>query len=216
MVEASRLASLRRWHASLRELLQETPVALVDDWQRPRRAMRRTEIADLQDELWQIWADSRHQALFVRTPRDDTRRVSFARDDAGWSTIRALLEAPNQRLTWKRLQLALELEDLAETENRVANLQRAVGEETKLIRQNSKGCALGLPRFVHLLPPPDLPLHHQKLLCLLADHPGTAGQELAEVLQSPLRTVQRHLQQLRQAGLALIVGGGRDARYWAI
>ena len=50
LVATSQLASLRRWHESLRELLQGSPVALVDDWKRPQRAMTRAEIADLESE----------------------------------------------------------------------------------------------------------------------------------------------------------------------
>lgn len=216
-VATAQLASLRRWHGSLRDLLQGSPVALVDDWQRPRRAMTRAEIADLEGEPWQLWADSRHQKLLVPGPqRGAVQVIHFARADAEWLLLRTLLETSERRLRWKSLQETLGVAERSQVQSQVVQLQRRLDEHAGLLRMGTTACALTVQRFVHLLPPPDLPANHQRLLAFLAERPGTPGADLARALESPLRTVQRHLQQLRKVGLALIVGGGRDARYWAI
>lgn len=217
LVSAARLASLRRWDETLRQLLQGFPIALVDDWRRPRRAMTRAEIADLEVEPWELWVDSRHQKLRVPGKRRHAPvGIHFARADAAWQILRALLEAPGQRLPWRTLREALGLQKEEEVRDLVAQLQRHLGNHAEVLRAGKSTCSLAGQRFVHLLPLPDLPPQHQRLLAFLAERPGAAGLDLAEVVRSPLRTVQRHLQQLRTRGLVLIVGGGRDARYWAI
>ena len=218
-VASAENASLRRWHTVLVGLLQGAPVALVEDWQRPLRAMCRAELADLEREPWQLWVDLRQRKLAARsTARAPLHVVHFAAQPQLWEAWRLLLTAPERRLTWPLLQRGLGSADAAAAREQARLLAAHLAAQAigAVLRLGATGCSLVTRRFVHLHPPQDLHPVQQQLLAHLAALPGARGQELVRALRAPQRTVQRHLHALRLQGLVVIVGGGREARYWAI
>ncbi len=218
-VASAQLASLRRWHGALVELLRSAPVALVEDWQRPARAMNRSELADLQREPWQLWVDSRHRLLLDRPrPRTAARTIHFDAAPAAWEVLGVLLDTAERRLPWPALQQLLALPDGATARARATRLRAYLQSANAgtLLRVSAAGCSLATRRFVILRLPQSIPAHQERILAHLAAHPGSRGLDLTRVVQAPRRTVLRHVHALRARGLVLIVGGGREARYWAI
>lgn len=217
-VASATLASLRRWHEVLVGLLQGSAVALVEDWQRPLRAMCRAELADLEKEAWQLWVDLRQLKITARrSARAPLRQLYFATQPELWETLRLLLTAPERRLSWPALQRSLDCTDVtARTRARLLAAHLAEHGAGSLLHVGTRGCSLAAPRFVHLHPPQVLPDLQRRLLAHLAAQPGARGRDLARALPAAPRTVLRHLQALRLQGLIVIVGGGSEARYWAI
>ena len=218
-VTSSQLAALRRWHQALAGLLQGAPVALVEDWRRPLRAMSRSELGDLEGEAWQLWVDLRWMQLVERrSARARPRTVHFAAVPELWEAWKLLVTAPARRLDWAVLQRALALPTPAAARERAAALQAhlAAHDAGALVRLGASGCSLPARRFAHLHPPEPLHPTQQRLLGELAAHPGARSQELARTLRLPRRTALRHLYALRTRALVLMAGGGAEARYWAI
>ena len=218
-VDSAQLASLRRWHLALDDLLRSAPVARVEDWRRPARAMCRAELADLQREPWQLWVDVRHRVVLdrprVRTPAS---AIHFDAAPAAWEVLALLLESPEHRLTWPALQRQLASPDAAWPRARASSLlsHLQLANAGALLRVGTAGCSLAARRFVVLRLSQAIPAHQERILAHLAAHPGSRAMDLMRVVQAPRRTLLRHLHALRIGGLVLIVGGGREARYWAI
>ena len=218
-VSSSQLAALRRWHQAMAGLLHGAPVALVEDWRRPWRAMSRAELGDLEREPWQLWVDLRRmQLLERRSMRAEERAVHFAAVPEVWEVWKLLVTAPSRRLEWAALQRALALPEPAAARERAAALQAhlAARDAARLLRLGSRGCSLTARRFVHLHAPEPLHPTQARLLGELSEHPGSRSQELARALRLPRRTALRHLHALRTRALVLMAGGGAEARYWAI
>jgi DNA-binding transcriptional ArsR family regulator len=128
------------------------------------------------------------------------------------------LGSPEHRLTWPALQRQLASPDAASARARATSLRSHLqsANAAALLRIGASGISLAARRFVVLRPSQAIPAHQERILAHLAAHPGSRAMDLMRVVQAPRRTLLRHLHALRSGGLVLIVGGGREARYWAI
>ncbi|UCE03581.1 MAG: helix-turn-helix domain-containing protein [Candidatus Latescibacterota bacterium] len=218
-VASSKLAALRRQHEVLAALLHDVPVAEVEDWERPRRPMNRAEIAELQQEGWQVWIDWLHRRLRYRARvRDVPLVVHFASHEMEWALLSALARSPRRRLTAAQAARALRVESVAAVERLTRSLQSVLDRHgaAEVLGVQGSTCTLRPKRFVHLVAAEPLPAALEQLLAFLGAQPGARTSELQRVLHVPASTLRRRLLSLRNRGLVRLVGGGSEARYHAV
>jgi hypothetical protein len=192
-------------------LLEETPFADAEDWQRPLRPVSRSEVADLESAAWERWLDSLHRQIRLRAAGAETV-VAFGSVPELWSALALVARSPRQRLRWEQAAQTMQLRE-SRARSRVESLADHMGEHADLLRLDDAGYSLRPARFVHLYLARETPDTQQCILALLAEHGVQRASELAARLPCARRTLLRHLGVLRRSAFVRLVGGGRDASY---
>ncbi len=218
-VTSARLAVLRRRHEELDRLLNGSPVADVEDWERPRRPLTRAAMAELESEPWRLWIDRRYRRVRHR-PNAQTpfQTLHLAEARRAWSILDVVLDEPRRRLGWGRAADLLALSDAAAARRRgerLVELFESIGAGSSLDITHAS-CGVIEKRFVVVHGVEALPQIQGRAMAALAERPGTSAQRLAQRLDVRSRTLVRHLAALRKRGWVRLVGGGRDARYHVI